>query len=408
MNTSRRSFLRWTVGGSAVITFGGAVPRFLLEAAAREGDPRGETVLVVVQLSGGNDGLNTVVPIEDDAYYRARPQLAVGKQAALKIDDQTGLHPAMSGLAELFESGELAIVQGVGYPQPNRSHFESMDIWHSCRRKSQSRPDGWLGRYLDAVAATTAGRDVPALHLGPEKLPLALVAQDVRVPSVRSLDRFHLTAAPNVREVVGKLATAERPGEDDLLGFVQSSTTAALEASRRVEAAKRSYHAETDYPDSDLAGKLRTVAQLIDAGMTTRVYYVELNGFDTHAQQPDTHRALLNELSGAVHAFIRDAAAHGHGNRVLLTAFSEFGRRVKENASLGTDHGAAAPMLVAGERVRGGLHGEQPSLTNLVDGDLKHHTDFRRVYAAILEHWLRWPSEAVLGGKYTPLELIKA
>jgi len=405
MNTSRRTFLRRTLAGSAVLTLGGAVPQFLLEAAAREGDAGDDTVLVVVQLSGGNDGLNTVVPIEDDAYYRARPQLTISKRAALKIDDQTGLHPAMSGLAELFESGELAIVQGVGYPQPNRSHFESMDIWHSCRRKSQSRPDGWLGRYLDA-SATTEGRDVPALHLGAEKLPLALVAQDVRVPSVRSLDQFHLTAAPNVREVVRELATAERPEEDDLLGFVQSSTTAALEASRRVEAAKRSYHADIDYPDSGLAGKLRTVAQLIDAGMTTRVYYVELGGFDTHANQPDTHRALLSELSGAIHAFIRDVAAHGHGNRVLLTAFSEFGRRVKENASLGTDHGAAAPMLVAGPRVRGGLHGKQPSLTDRADGDLKHHTDFRRVYATVLEHWLRWPSAAVLGGEFESLELI--
>ncbi|MEQ8791836.1 MAG: DUF1501 domain-containing protein [Pirellulaceae bacterium] len=411
MNTTRRTFLQSTLGASAVMALSGGAPRFLLEAAARdteqgETEPGDDTVLVVVQLTGGNDGLNTVVPIEDDAYYRARPRLAVAKSDAIKIDDQFGLHPALTGMAELFKSGELAIVQGVGYPRPNRSHFESMDIWHSCRRKSQARPDGWLGRYLDA-AAMADGRDVPALHLGDKKLPLALVGQDVRVPSVRSIDRFRLTAAPDVRKVVDGLATAERPTDDDLLGFVQSSTTAALEASRRVEAAKRGYRTEVDYPDSGLAGQLRTVAQLLDAGLSTRVYYVELDGFDTHAQQADVHRALLAELSQAVHAFLRDVAAHGHGDRVLLMAFSEFGRRVSENASQGTDHGAAAPMMLAGRRVRGGLHGGQPSLTDLEDGDLKHHTDFRQVYAAILEKWLAWSSKSVLGEEFKPLDLMR-
>lgn len=405
MNTTRRTFLKSTLGASAVMSFGGTIPRFLIEAAARESTAGDETILVVIQLTGGNDGLNTVVPIENDAYYRARPTLAVAKREALKIDDEIGLHPAMTGMAELFREGQLAIVQGVGYPQPNRSHFESMDIWHTCRRKTQARPDGWLGRYLDAAAAED-GRDVPALHLGDEKQPLALAAQRVRVPSIRSLDRFQLAGEPRLGEIVGKLAAAERPAENDLLGFVQSSTTAALEASRRVEQARSSYQTGVDYPQSGLADKLRTVAQLIDAGLTTRVYYVELDGFDTHARQSDAHRALLGELSDALRAFLRDVAAHGHGRQVVALAFSEFGRRVAENASNGTDHGAAAPIYLAGERVKAGLHGPHPSLTDLDDGDLKHHTDFRRVYAAVLEHWLKWPSREILGAKHPPADVL--
>jgi uncharacterized protein (DUF1501 family) len=406
MESTRRQFLKSAVGASAVVSLGAAVPRFLLEAAAGETTPSGDTVLVVVQLTGGNDGLNTVVPFENDAYYRARPALAIGKGSALKLDDQLGLHPAMSPLAELFKSGELAIVQGVGYPDPNRSHFESMDIWHTCRRKSETRPDGWLGRYLDA-SAKADGRDLPALHLGEEKQPLALVGQKVRAPSVSSLDRFRLAGDDaGVREIVGQLAAADRPRENDLLDFVQSSTTAALEASRRVESARTSYKPAVDYPGSELSTKLRTVAQLIDAGLSTRIYYVALDGFDTHAQQADAHAALLGQLSGAMHAFVRDVAAHGHGKRVLLAAFSEFGRRVAENASAGTDHGAAAPMLLAGGRVKGGLVGKHPSLSDLADGDLQHHTDFRQVYAALLDHWLHWPSAPILGAEFRPVDVI--
>ncbi|MCO6457181.1 MAG: DUF1501 domain-containing protein [Pirellulaceae bacterium] len=404
MRTTRRQFLAVT-GTSAVLAIGGRLPEFWLRAAAAGESPtKGEKILVVVQLSGGNDGLNTIVPHGDESYYRARPQLAIPRDQVLKIDDFHGFHPSARGLADLLEAGQLAIVQGVGYPDPNRSHFESMDIWHSCFRKDRPRQDGWLGRYLDR-AAGTAGGDVPALHVGEEEQPLALAAQRVRVPSVRSLDRFRLQLesgeadAATIQRLVGR----ERPAASDLLGFVQSSSAAALEAARRVEQARRQYQTDVEYPASGLGQKLRTVAQLIDAGLETRIYYLTLDGFDTHARQAEAHAALLTELSGSMAAFMDDLARHGHAERVLLLGFSEFGRRLEENASAGTDHGAAAPLLLAGQAVRPGLLGTHPSLTDLDQGDLKFHTDFRRVYALLLESWLGCPSAELLGGSYEPI-----
>ena len=403
MSSTRREFLSAALGSTAVVSLSGAAPSFLLRAAASEPTSKQETVLVVVQLSGGNDGLNTIVPYADDAYHKARPELKIAESDVLKIDDYAGFHPAMKPLAGLLEAGKLGVVQGIGYPGPNRSHFESMDIWHTCRRKNEPRSDGWLGRYLDQTVKDDGG-DVAALHLGAEKQPLALAAQRVRALSVASLDRFRLQTGGNddVKRAIDELAAMSRPG-GDLLSFVQTSSAAALSASKRVEQAAKAYKTEVEYPKTGLAGKLRTAAQLIDAGLDTRIYYVTLDGFDTHSQQPDAHAALLTEFSGAVDAFIRDVALHGHGQRVVLTAFSEFGRRVAENASRGTDHGAAAPMFLAGERIKPGLIGAHPSLTDLVDGDLKHHTDFRQVYAALLDNWLGFNSESVIGGKFQPV-----
>jgi uncharacterized protein (DUF1501 family) len=403
MRSSRREFLRSTLGASAVLSFGAVTPRFLLAAAAGQETQADDTVLVVVQLSGGNDGLNTVVPYSDDVYRRSRPKLALPADQVLRISDSVGLHPSLTGLRDLFDRGELGIIQGVGYPEPNRSHFESMDIWHSCRRKEERDREGWLGRALDG--AVPAG-DIPALHLGDEKQPLALAPRAVRVPSIASLDRFRLQRREDGRTKVGELSAAPRSADNVLLDFVGSSVISALDASRRVEAATGSYEARTPYPETALAQKLRIVSQLIDAGLGTRIYYVTLDGFDTHAQQADAHAALLAEFSGAAQAFIRDVADHGHGRRVLLMSFSEFGRRVAENASDGTDHGAAAPMFLAGTRVRSGLIGEHPSLTDLDEGDLKFHTDFRSVYAALLERWLGWPSGPVLGAEWRPADVL--
>jgi uncharacterized protein (DUF1501 family) len=406
MTTTRRQFLSAAFGAS-VVSLAAPIPQFLLEAVAQEGKSSGETVLVVVQLSGGNDGLNTIVPYTDDVYRRSRPQLAIGADRVLKIDDYLGFHPSLRGFADLLESGRLGIVQGVGYPNPNRSHFEAMDIWHTCRRKEQPRPDGWIGRYLDS-AQKSAGRDAPAIHLGTNKQPFALMARDVRVPSVRSLDRFRLQGDESLRTAARELSALERPAENDLLGFVQSSTTAALAASERVEQAAGKYEELAKYPTSELAQQLRLVAQLIDARLSTRVYYLEIDGFDTHANQADAHAALLEQVSGGLKAFLDDVSMHGHGERVAAMCFSEFGRRVEENASRGTDHGAAGPIFVAGSRVQSGLLGKHPSLTDLDQGDLKHHTDFRQVYAALLEQWLGWESHSILDGRFDPVKLFQS
>ncbi len=407
MQTSRRRFLA-TLGSSAVISLGGPVPRFLAQAAAAESTPAKDTILVVVQLTGGNDGLNTVVPFKHDAYLKARPKLAIPAKDVLKINDSIGLHKSARGLADLLEAGKLAIIQGVGYPDPNRSHFESMDIWQTCQRKGTPRTTGWLGRFLDA-SHKSSDIDVPAIHVGPEKQPLALAANNVRVSSFASPESFRLRDGDSgkVVEVIRKLSNHTEGTSDSLLGFLQSSTTSALSTSDRISAALRDYRTPVSYPESALAQRLKTIAQLIDAGLKTRVYYVELDGFDTHSQQAAAHAALLQQFGGAVRAFVDDVAHHGHGNRTLVMSFSEFGRRVAENASQGTDHGTAAPMFLAGARVRAGLIGDHPSLDDLQDGDVKFHTDFRQVYATLLQRWLGWSSKSVLGGEFKPIDALR-
>lgn len=407
MTFSRRQFLSAAAGSTALVALSRSVPGFLLHAAEQTNKSAGQQVLIVVQLSGGNDGLNTIVPFTDPEYKKNRFALAIAPEAVLKIDKDLGFNPNLGGLAKILEGGKLAIAQGVGYPNPNRSHFESMDLWHTAHRQSPARPLGWLGRYLDATVKAD-GRDLPALHLGDEKQPLALAALNVAAPSVKSIERFKIDVGGNeeLKRTIAAATAAGRPAGNELLDFVQQSTSAALTSSRRVEESLGKYNTPVKYPGSGLAGKLKTVAQLIDAGLSTRIYYVSLDGFDTHSNQAPAHTGLMTELSEAIAAFWEDLTHHGHGDRALVMTFSEFGRRVKENASQGTDHGAAAPMFFVGGKVKPGILGAHPSLTDLDDGDLKHHTDYRQVYATILEDWLGQPSEPIVGGSYKKLPLL--
>ncbi|MCP4513161.1 MAG: DUF1501 domain-containing protein [Fuerstiella sp.] len=403
---NRRRFLTTSAAASSVLTFGQHAPAVLREAATlSNSDSR---ILVVVEMAGGNDGLNTVIPYRDDKYHEARPKLAVPKSQVLQIDNQLGFHPSMKGFADLLEAGRLAVVQGVGYPDPNRSHFESMDIWHSCQRKDKNRTDGWLGRYLQQVGAANS-QDPVGLHLGEDKQPFALMSRDVRVPSIRSLDEFRLAGnnSTQFRQAIKELAAARRGHSNDLLGFVQASTSSAITASERIESAGMKYKPSQAYPQNALAQKLQTVAKLINSGLQTSVYYVQIGGFDTHAQQADAHSVLLRYVSESVNTFVNDLNAHGHGDRVLCMCFSEFGRRVKENASEGTDHGTAGPVFLVGSPVKPGLTGTHPSLSELKDGDLQHHTDFRRVYATVLEQWLQTDSQRVLKGQFQPVDALR-
>lgn len=418
MGHTRRRFFQATVGSSLVIGVDSLAPE-CLRAAASESKATSEHVLVVVQLSGGNDGLNTVIPFADADYHKARPSLGFRKDGCIPITDDLGLHTAMRELSKLQEGRRLSIVQGVGYENPNRSHFESMDIWHTCLRKDKKRESGWLGKYVDRFTSSVDGKeagDVPALHLGRGKQPLALVGKENQIPSVASLDEFRLQSrgAKDFEKLIQQLATQSNPStakspmadaSSDLLDFVRSSTNTALVASERVNEAQQTYKTDSTYPDTRLAKKLSVVAQLIDADLPAKVYYVELDGFDTHSQQAGAHAALLKEWSEAVSTFLSDVESHGHGDRVCVMTFSEFGRRVSENASAGTDHGAAAPMFFAGGGLSDLLIGEHPSLTDLHDGDLKYSVDFRRVYASVLEQWLGMNSEAILSGSYEPLPI---
>ncbi len=413
MSFTRRRFLATGAASAAVISGSTHVPGMLLRAAAAQGTASStENVLVVVQLSGGNDGLNTVVPYADDVYARNRFETRIGPSAVHKLDDYLGFHPAMEGMHRLFQEQQLSIVQGVGYPNPNRSHFESMDIWHTAQPAASgvSRQTGWLGQYLDVrsnVDGDPSGEEVLGVHLGTDIQPLALAGLNVQVPSIGSFDEFRFEELGDRRlEAARQRLIASSPSRSNaLVDHVRAAAQTALASSRRVRRAVHRADNSADYPQTDLGKKLRGIAQLIHAGLATRIYYVTLDGFDTHSLQAESHAGLLTELSGAVTAFVDDLAKTGQSKRVLLACFSEFGRRVKENASRGTDHGAAAPMFLAGGGLRGGIVGKHPSLTDLDDGDLKFHTDFRRVYASVLEGWLGVGSEPILGGRFKPMDV---
>ena len=404
----RREFLSRSAGIAGATALGASVPSVFCKAAEAAGEKGDQRVLVVIEMAGGNDGLNCVVPHSDPVYKRSRDALRIAKSDTLAINHQLGFHGSLRGFADLLEQGQLAIVQGVGYPNPNRSHFESMDIWHTCKRKDEVRPDGWVGRYLEHAASDTAS-DPPALHLGGEKQPFALMSRDVRVPSIQDLKQFRLqeNKSVDVRTVMQDLSTPTSDVANDLLSFVQSSTSNAVMASERMEAANKSPRLEGSFPSSGLGQKLQTVAKLIAADMETRIYYLRIDGFDTHANQPAAHAALLREVSEGVSSFMKEMNRRGESDRVLVMCFSEFGRRVAENASEGTDHGTAGPVFFAGNQVRAGLIGDLPSLTDLENGDLKFHTDFRGVYATILENWFQTPSESILAKRFETVDLLR-
>lgn len=403
MGISRRQFLEVaTVGG---VTF--ALPSLRtgpwLQAA--EAASHDERILVVVQLSGGNDGLNTIVPFTNDDYFKARKKIRVAENEVLKLNDELGFHPQMKGLAKLFEDGKLCVPQGVGYADPNRSHFKSMEIWHTCVRTVEPAEEGWLGKAV-ASRETKSSTSIPSLHLGSTKQPLALASRSVHTPSVESLNDFRLTMQKSNQQLLRKLTQQKASEADSLLDFVEANTASALDVSAQLEERLSQTKSTTPFPEFQLSNKLKTISQLIGAGVGASVYYVELDGFDTHAFQLPAHGALLQELSQSLAAFQQELTQLGVSDRVLTFCFSEFGRRVEENASEGTDHGTAAPLFLLGDKVQPGFHGAHPSLTDLDQGDLKFHTDFRQVYATILESWLGCDSRQILSGEYKPLKLI--
>jgi uncharacterized protein (DUF1501 family) len=419
MHPTRRDFLRVGLGSSPLLACGPSVPSFLARtadalAADRAGDGAGR-VLVVVQLDGGNDGLNTVVPYGDDLYRKHRPRLQVPKDQVHRIDDRMGLHPALNGPSKLLQDGRLAVVQSVGYPNPNRSHFESMRIWHAARLDATADTPGWLARALDQGAGRR-GVDAPALHVSGSLLPQALYGGQRQVPSLLSLEQFRRrvgvpedAGAAGQRAALDEVAGLERGGPGSLLQFVQRTAVISYTSSARLEEVLAGKAGASGYPDGNgLAQRFRLIAELIKAGLGTSVYYTQLGGFDTHANQSGTHFGLLRELGDALKAFLDDLAKVGDADRVLVLVFSEFGRRLAENASGGTDHGTAAPVLLAGGSVRPGLHGPYPNLEDLADGDPKHAVDFRQVYATVLDQWLGCPSEAVLGETFGHLPVLKA
>jgi uncharacterized protein (DUF1501 family) len=396
---SRRDFLR----DSTLIALTPTVPAFLAQTARAARPERDRRVLVVIQLDGGNDGINTVVPFADDGYAKNRSRLRLPAGRLVRVNDQVGLHPAMTDAGKLLESGRLAVVPGVGYPNPNRSHFESMAIWQTARFDEEERNNlGWLGRALDRGSLP---RGVPAaVYVGPGLLPVALRGRKSVASAMTRPEDFLLV--PEARP--GQAADGPAPA-NDLAAFVRRSALDAYATADRMHDVFRVKDDGARYPATELARQLRLMAGVLKADAGTRVFYARQAGYDTHAAQLNAHAELLRELAEAVHAFLDDLGHAKLADRVVVLTFSEFGRTVKENASAGTDHGTAGPVFLAGPGVKAGLVGRAPSLLDLDPkvGDLRTTVDFRRVYASVLEDWLGLPAQAAVGGTFERLPLFR-
>ncbi|MEX2558818.1 MAG: DUF1501 domain-containing protein [Pirellulales bacterium] len=393
---TRREFLKT----SSLVALAPTVPVFLQRAARATEPGPNDRILVVVQLDGGNDGINTLIPLRDEGYALHRKQLRVPEDRVLKLTGDVGLHPSMRAAAELFESGRLAVVQGVGYPNPSRSHDVSMAIWHTARfDRRDHKQYGWIGRALDepAVESRGAGNSV---FVANQAMPMALTGRRSAGSSLTRLDELM------VRNEAPRTPLPDAGAGGDLAAFVQRTALDAYATAEVLAEIARRPAAEEAYPASELGNQLKLVSQLIKAPLPARVYYAAQGGYDTHAVQLPVHARLLRELSDAMAAFLNDLRRAQLDQRVVVMCFSEFGRRVAENASVGTDHGTAGPVLVAGAPVRAGLHGSTPSLTDLIDGDVKTPVDFRQVYATLLEDWLGLPSEAALDGRFEKLGIL--
>lgn len=402
---TRRQLLLGAAYGSAVVTVGFGDPGLFGRVLYADGEGpfgRDGRSLVLLELAGGNDGLNTVVPHGDDRYYRSRPVLAVKRRDVLRLDDRFGLHPSLVGFSRLHDAGRAAIVHGVGYPNPNRSHFESMDIWHSGRIDpgAAAASTGWLGRWLDGSEGARRAR-LPALALAAQ-IPRALSGSRISVPAIDDPATFGLATEPG--SPLDDLL--RRPPEGDAsseLDFLRRASVEAVRSAEEIRRIARDGRTPVEYPATGLAHALRFVGRLIDSDLGACLYFVSLGGFDTHAGQDVSHPRLLAELGGALEAFVKDMDALGRTKDVLVLAFSEFGRRVAENASAGTDHGAAGPVLLVSGGLAGGQHGSVPDLGDLGDGDVRFTVDFRSVYGAVLRDWLGADPGPVLGEGVEPL-----
>lgn len=394
MKFKRRAFLKISGAGLAF------APGLLLDAARRLDPAADGHRLVVLQLSGGNDGLNTVIPFEDDSYHRSRPALAIRKPQVLRLKGtgEIGLHPSMEGMRKLHDEGHLAIIQGVGYPNPDRSHFRSMDIWHTADPEVEEKSKGWLGKALEAQAASLGG-----VHIGAEALPLALHGER-HVASIQNLDFIELLSGSKGRKLKRIMRSVNSTPRAGRPGFVRGLANETLDSLEKIiEVSKRP--APVEYPETELGRRMKLAGQMVTGSYPARILYLSQGGYDTHARQAAVHTTLLEDLSSSLTAFYRHVEKANAADRVTVMVFSEFGRRVKENASLGTDHGCAAPMFLLSGKAKGGLHGSNPDFTKLEGGDLQFTTDFRSVYATLLEELLKIDSRKLLGMSFEKLPL---
>ena len=404
----RREFLKQ----SALTTAGTMlIPSFLkaYELDQMNVDPTGSKVLVVVQLSGGNDGLNTIVPFRNDIYYRERPTLAIPREKVLALNDEIGFNPALAPLKALYDDGLVKVVNNVGYPNPDRSHFRSMDIWQTASSSDQYLKTGWVGRYLDA-ACSGAGGCAPhkAIEVD-DTLSLSLKGNAVNGLALLNPKKLYSQTRDGM---IGELAGTSYPKMQDNAGYLYKTLAETVSSAAYVydKSAKSVHRTKGSYPAHELGSRLKTVSELIQSDISTRIYYISISGFDTHVNQAGQQERLLRNYAEAVKAFMDDMKATNRQNDVLLMTFSEFGRRVKQNASNGTDHGTANNVFLVGGGLSGTgserIYNQAPDLENLDAGDLKFTVDFRSIYATLLEDWLKADDLVVLGNRFPKLKLI--
>ncbi len=436
--TTRRDFLRTTILGGALTW---TVPSFVAQtfsslhaqvdgALTQIKTGKDNPILVLIQLAGGNDGLNAVVPYTNDFYYNARPNIAIPKSEVLTLNDTLGLNPNLAGFKSLFDAGQLSVVSGVGYPNPNRSHFRATEIWQTASDENRYLTDGWLGRYFDNACQ---GCDpTVAINIGP-RLPQSFASHKPTGITLENPDSYRFMGqAQNDDESIA-YRSMYTPAEDffpgatesgasvsmvsgtvtlqngqSALDFLERTSMDAQVSSDKIRAIASKTKTSGVYPGNGLARNLQLIARLIAGGLPTRVFYASQGGYDTHTNQRGGQDNRLKELSDSLKAFTDDLKAMGVFDRVMIMTFSEFGRRVAENGSRGTDHGAAAPMFLMGGKVKGGLFGAEPSLApaDLTDGDVKYNTDFRSVYASILQDWLKTNSLPILGKQFPTMPIV--
>jgi len=407
MSLRRREFLS---RGAALFSVGFVGPELLTAMARASSNPTrpANPILVMVQMNGGNDGLNTVIPYADPLYYTNRPTLGIPKDKVLPVSATYGLHPSLANLKALYDSGNLGIMPGAGYPNPNRSHFRSMEIWQTAD-PVKLIAEGWLGRYLDDLTPPSAN-PLYSINIA-QSVPKTFASEHSNVPSVPSLASYrYMTDAKRPQDAGSLVQTFSHinshvPIDRPYVGLIQKDLDDAYTSMERLQSTG-TYNASVVYPKDGFSQALKLVAQIIIKDLGTKIFYVQISGFDTHANQANTQAKLLGQLGDGLAAFFTDVKNAGRADDLLVVTFSEFGRRAHENASKGTDHGAAGTMFVLGGRVRGGFHGGLPSLAHLDSGDLKYTVDFRSVYATLLQNWLAADPATILGAPFPVVDFV--
>jgi uncharacterized protein (DUF1501 family) len=397
MVIKRKEFLQ--IGSLATASF--MLPKFLKAFEQPAMVPPGNKVVVVIQFSGGNDGLNTVVPVRNDIYYKERPKLGIKKESSLLLTDEVGLNPALQAFKGLYDDGNLAILNSVGYPNPDRSHFRSMDIWHSASQSNEYVNTGWIGRYLDAQCK---GCDKPTYALEVDDvLSLALKGEESKALAFKDPKRLFTSS----NERYYKDINADHSKGEETIDYLYKTMSETLSSADYIFKQSKLHPTNQTYPNTNLGKDLKTIASLIFSEINTKVYYVSLGSFDTHVNQEGQQKRLFTELNDAVKAFTSDLKKNNRFDDVLMMTFSEFGRRVSQNASGGTDHGTANNMFfIGGGLKQKGILNAMPDLTDLNDGDLKYKVDFKNVYATVLNKWLGANDVSILGKKFDYLGFV--